>query len=157
MISGQNMLSGSLPIESGRAQGCIFFWENGNLEFWKLSGGIWACSRQLFFSGKMAISDSGSKFLDSGSPPIESGHAQGCLFFWKMAIWDSEANFGILEVTHRWIWIWIYPICDSMQYPDNKGEGWASMSSHECIHLFARSCSTLFISWELPDSFISVP
>ena len=41
--------------------------------------------------------------------------------------WPSgilEANFRILEVTHRWIWIWIYPICDySMQYPVNKGEG----------------------------------
>ena len=42
MISGQNMVSGSLPIEFGRAQGC-------------------------FFSGKMAISDSGSQFWDSGS------------------------------------------------------------------------------------------
>ena len=98
MISGQKMVSGSLPIESGRAQGC-------------------------FFSGKNAISDSGSKFLDSGSPPIESGHAQGCFFCRKWQSGILEANFWILEVTHRWIWIWIYPICDSMQYPVNKGEG----------------------------------
>ena len=42
MISGQNMVSGSLPIESGRAQGCFFFW-------------------------KMAIWNSGSQFWDSGS------------------------------------------------------------------------------------------
>ena len=46
------------------------------------------------FSGIMAISDSGSKFLDSGSPPRALGHAQGCLFcFWKMAIWDSGSQF----------------------------------------------------------------
>ena len=41
MISGQNMVSGSLPIESGRAQGCSF-------------------------SGKMAISGSGSSPIESG-------------------------------------------------------------------------------------------
>ena len=68
MISGQNMVSGSLPIEFGRAQGCLF-------------------------SGDMAISGSGSNVLDSGSPPIESGHAQGCFVFWKMAIWDSGSQF----------------------------------------------------------------
>ena len=106
MISGQNMVSGSLPIESGRVQGC-------------------------FFTGKMAISG-------SGSSPIEFGRVQGCFFFWKngnLGFWKQisgsgkwqsgilEANFRILEVTHRWIWIWIYPICDSMQSPVNKGEG----------------------------------
>ena len=128
MISGQNMVSGSLPIESGRAQGCLFFWKHGNLGFWKLSDRIRACSR-LFFSGKMAISDSGSKFLDSGSPPIESGHAQGGFFSGKWQSGILEANFGILEVTHRWFWIWIYPICDSMQYPVNMGEGSCQLGS----------------------------
>ena len=29
----------------------------------------------------------------------------------------------ILGVTHKWIWIWIYPVCDPMGYPINKGEG----------------------------------
>ena len=69
-----NMVSGSLPIEFGRAQG-------------------------VFFSGKMAISDSGSKFLDSGRTPKESGHAQGCFVFWK---WQS----GILKpILGFWKWL----------------------------------------------------
>ena len=75
IISKQSIVSGSLPIESGSP-----------IEFGRARG----CS---FFSVKMAISDSGSKFLDSGSPPIESGHAQGCVLFWKMAIWDSGSQF----------------------------------------------------------------
>ena len=29
----------------------------------------------------------------------------------------------ILGVTHKWIWIWIYPVCDPMGYPINKRGG----------------------------------
>ena len=83
MISGQNMISGSFPIESGRAQGCLFsrkmeISDSGSSH--KLSDRIRACSRLYFCPEKMAILDSGSKFLDSAGPSIESGHAQGCFF-----------------------------------------------------------------------------
>ena len=54
--SGGKMVSSNLPIESGRAQGCFFFWKNGNLGFWKPILGFWkpsesigACSRLFFF------------------------------------------------------------------------------------------------------------
>ena len=54
--SGEEMVSGNLPIESGHAQGCFFFLKNGNLGFlkpilgfWKPSESIGACSRLLFF------------------------------------------------------------------------------------------------------------
>ena len=47
--------------------------------------------------------------------------AAGAFFFQKNGPW-------ILGVTHKWIWIWIYPVCDSMEYPVNKGEG--SCMSH---------------------------
>ena len=57
MRSGQNMVSGSLPIESGRAQG----WNSGSPP--RESGHAQGC----FFFWKMAIWDSGSQFWDSGS------------------------------------------------------------------------------------------
>ena len=99
MISGQNMVSGSLPIESWRAQRCFCFWKNDILDFWKPSDPIRACSRLCFFSRKHAIWDSGSQCWDSGSPPIESGHAQGCFFSGK---WQS----GILEpILGLWKWL----------------------------------------------------
>ena len=66
--SGEKMVSGNIPIESGHAQGCFFFW-------------------------KIAIWDSGSPFWDSGSPPRALGRAQGCFFSEK---WQS----GILEGLH---------------------------------------------------------
>ena len=54
--SGEKMVSGNLPIETGRAQGCFFLWKNGNLGFWKPILGFWkpsesigACSRLFFF------------------------------------------------------------------------------------------------------------
>ena len=91
MISGQNIVSGSLPIESGRAQGC-------------------------FFSGKMAISGSGSSpiefgraqgcfFLETWKSGILEAHfwilealrenpgMLKAVFFWEMAIWDSGSQF----------------------------------------------------------------
>ena len=70
--SGEKNVSGNLPIESGRAQDC-------------------------FFLGKMAISDSGSQFLDSGSPPRSLGRAQGCFFYEKWQSGILEAISGILE------------------------------------------------------------
>ena len=69
--SGEKMISANLPIESGRAQGCFFFW-------------------------KMAISDSESQFWDSGSPPRAVGHAQGCFFFLKnsnLGFWKPILGF----------------------------------------------------------------
>ena len=55
----------------------------------------------------MAISDSGSKFWDSGSPPIESGHAQGYFFFlengnlgfWKPSEPYAETDFVVLQIS----------------------------------------------------------
>ena len=88
--SGEEMISGNLPIESGRAQGCFLFLKNGILDFGKPSNRISACSRLFFFSGKMAISDSGSQFLDSGSPPRALGRAQGYFF-------SEKLQSGILE------------------------------------------------------------
>ena len=50
------LIFGSPPIESGRVQGCFFFWKNGNLGFWKPILGFWkpsessgACSRLFLF------------------------------------------------------------------------------------------------------------
>ena len=54
-------------------------------------------------------------------------------YFWKpwMSPYVAAGAFFfqkndplILGVTHKWIWIWIYPVCDSMGYPVNKGEGY---------------------------------
>ena len=80
MISGQNMVSGSLPIESRRVQGSFFSGKmaisgsgSSPIEFERAHG--------CFFFWKMAIWDSGSLFWDSGSPPRALGCAQGCLFF----------------------------------------------------------------------------
>ena len=42
------MLSGSPPIELGRAQSSFSFLENGNLGFWKRSESIGVCSRLVF-------------------------------------------------------------------------------------------------------------
>ena len=69
--SGEKMVSGNLPIESGRAQGC-------------------------FFSGKTAISDYGSLFWDSGSPPRALGRAQGCFF--SSGKWQSGILEGLHTV-----------------------------------------------------------
>ena len=33
-------------------------------------------------------------------------------------------------MTHKWIWIWIYPVCDSMGYPFNKGEGYPDVTTN---------------------------
>ena len=65
MISGQNMVSGSLPIEFGRAQGCFFFSEKMAISDSGSSPIESGRAQGCFVSGKMAISDSGSKFLDS--------------------------------------------------------------------------------------------
>ena len=43
--------------------------------------------------------------------------AAGVLFFSQN---NGPLNFG---VTHKWIWIWIYPVCDPMGYPINKRGG----------------------------------
>ena len=93
MISGQNMVSGSLPIEFGRAQGCFFvsgkmaisgsgssaiefgraqgcyfFWKNGNLGFWKQISGFWKPSDRIRACSRL-------------------------FFLWEMAIWDSGSQF----------------------------------------------------------------
>ena len=35
--------------------------------------------------------------------------------------WENcPLDFGM---THKWIWIWIYPVCDPMGYPVNRREG----------------------------------
>ena len=57
--SGEKMVSGNLPIESGRAQEAFrehwgvprlfFLLKNGNLGFWKPSESIGACSRLFVF------------------------------------------------------------------------------------------------------------
>ena len=73
--SWEEMISGNLPIESGRVQGC-------------------------YFSGKMGISDSGSQFWDSGSPPRALGHAQGCFFSakWQSGILEAlREHWGVLK------------------------------------------------------------
>ena len=42
----------------------------------------------------------------------------------------SQKNGPLIwGVTHKWIWIWIYPVCDSMGYPVNKGEGYCKFAS----------------------------
>ena len=67
--SGEEMISGNLPIESGRAQGCFFF------------------------SGKMAI-------WDSGSPPRALGRAPGCFFSekWQSGILEAlREHWGVLK------------------------------------------------------------
>ena len=74
------------------------------------------CRRRFFFQ-KNCPHISGSP----GWPPM----LPQALFF-------SQKNGPlILGVTHKWIWIWIYPVCDDMGYPVNKGEGYLR------IHLVA--------------------
>ena len=89
MRSGQNMVSGSIRACSR----LLFFSGKMAISDSGSSPIEFGRAQGCFFRGKMAISDSGSTFLDSGSPPIESGHAQGCFFFWKMATWDSGSKF----------------------------------------------------------------
>ena len=72
--SGETMVSGNLPIESGRAQGCFFMekWQSGILEAnFRILEALrkhWGVLKAVFFFWKMAISDSGRPFWDSGSP-----------------------------------------------------------------------------------------
>ena len=94
------MISGNLPIESGRAQGC-------------------------FFSGKMAIWDSGSQFWDSGSPPRALGRAQGSLFFvknsnlgfWKpiLGFWKPSESIGACSRQFFFIEKWQSGILEALR------------------------------------------
>ena len=74
----------------------------------------------LFFSRKMA-----PYFWKPWMAPYV---AAGAFFFFQ------KNGPLILGVTHKWIWIWIYPVCDSMGYPVNKGEG-LTKSSNQTVSL----------------------
>ena len=51
----------------------------------------------MFFFWEMVNCDLGSQFWDYGSPPIESGRAQGCFCLERWPSGISHANSGTLE------------------------------------------------------------
>ena len=74
-VSGKMAISGSgsSAIEFGRAQGCYFFWKNGNLGFWKQISGFWKPSDRIRTCSRLFF------FLENGN----LGFWKPMLGFWK--------------------------------------------------------------------------
>ena len=37
------------------------------------------------------------------------------------AKYAQECGPRLFDLTHKWIWVWIYPLCEPLEYPVNRG------------------------------------